>query len=392
MDYNPPIIAQTKAQQGYYFTPNVGPYDVWAIQYGYGPITAADSEGELPALRQIASRSAEPQLAYATDEDATDAGGATAVDPLVLPYDYSSDPVEFARRRMELAKTLLAKLEATGPGDGQSYEEFRRRFNRITGEYNAGFNLSRWVGGSYFRRNHAGDPGEKTPVEPIPAAQQRKALNVIRKYLLAEDAFRFRPDTLNKLAPSRWSHWGQSAFAGGTTDYPLLERIEGFQWGAIARIYNPATMRRILNTEMRVANPKDALTLTEVFGGITDSLWSEALAGPRDINPARRNIQRDHLDLMVDLALHPGAAPTDAQSLARRELIRLQAAIRRSLAPVPSGPTTLAVNKALRVGITAGKPGVKAPAPVALDAVTRAHLEECDARISQALSASMLTQ
>lgn len=389
MDYNPAIIAPNRAQQGYYFTPNVGPYDVWVVQYGYTPITASDSEGELPALKQIAGRNTEPELAYATDEDAHDMGGATALDPLVLPYDYSSDPIEFARRRMDLAKTMLGKLEARGPGQGKSYEEFRRSFGWITGEYFKGFQLSRWIGGSHFRRNHAGDRGEKLPIEPIPAAQQRKALAVIQQYLLAEDAFKFNPDTLNKLAASRWSHWGHSAFGGGTLDYPLLERIEGIQWSALVRIYNPVTMRRILNTELRVKNPKDRLTLSEVFGTLNDTIWAEVLSGPkRSINPMRRNLQRNQLETMTNMVLRPASGtPSDARSLARAELRRLQTAIRRSLAPAPSVVSTLPAAKALRVGVSAST-----QAAGSQDTVTRAHLEECDARISQALSAPVIAQ
>ncbi|MBW3623511.1 MAG: zinc-dependent metalloprotease [Armatimonadetes bacterium] len=390
MDYNPANIAKNKAEQGYYYTPTVGPYDVWVIQYGYTPITAASPEGERPALRKIAGRGNEPGLVYATDEDASDMGGATAIDPLVIPYDYTSDPIEYSRRRMEFAKTMLKKLEANGPGPGKSYDEFRRRFGWILGQFNDGFRLSRWIGGSHLHRNHAGDYGEKTPLEPIPAAQQRKALNLIRTYLLAEDAFRFNPNTLNKLAPSRWSHWGQSPTAA--MDYPLLEQVEAIQWTALARIYNPVTMRRILNTELRVKNPKEKLTLAEVFGEITDALWSEALTGPaRPISPMRRNIQRDQLDVMIGMVLRPAnGTPSDARSLARSDLKRLQAAIRRALTPASaSAAPTLSVAKGLKVGLGAGPKPTAAPA---LDAVTRAHLEETDARIAQALTAQVLAQ
>jgi hypothetical protein len=116
MDYNPANIALNRAEQGYYFTPRVGPYDVWAIQYGYTPITAASPEGELPALRQIAERSTEPDLAYATDEDAYDMGAPTSVDPLAMTFDQSDDPIGFTEQRMALAKTLLQRLDRRGPG------------------------------------------------------------------------------------------------------------------------------------------------------------------------------------------------------------------------------------------------------------------------------------
>lgn len=371
MDYNVTNIALVKAQQGYYFSPRVGPYDEWAIEYGYKPITASEPEGELPALRQIAERGTDPALAYATDEDTYDFLAPTSVDPLAMTGDLSDDPIGFSKQRMQLAKLLLKRLEARGPGHGNSYEEFRRDFGWIIGAYSgAGARLGKWIGGQHFSRNHAGDRGGKLPFTPVPAAKQREALNAIREYILAENAFQFSPDTLNKLAPSRWSHWGTNPFGSGSLDYPVLQLIEALQWNTIARFYHPALLRRLLNTEMKVTSPADALTLPELFTSLTNSLWSEVLTGPsRNITAPRRTIQRDQLDVMVMMVVNPMmGTPDDARSLARTEVRRLQAAIRKALAP----------------------PAANAKAKP-LDAYTRAHLEDADSRISKALAAPLIS-
>ena len=42
----------------------------------------------------------------------------------------------------------------------------------------------------------------------MPVEQQRQALKTLQKYVFAEDALNFSPELLNKLAPSRWRHWG----------------------------------------------------------------------------------------------------------------------------------------------------------------------------------------
>src|SRR5205823_3280881 len=156
-----------------YYSPCVGPYDKWAIEYGYKPITAENPEGELPALRQIAERNTDPELAYATDEDMYDLLGPTSVDPMVAAGDLSNDPIGFTKYRMALAKSLLQKLEARGPGQGNSYEDFRRDFLGLMNVYaGAGARLGKWVGGEYFSRNHAGDRGGHLPLQPVPAAKQ----------------------------------------------------------------------------------------------------------------------------------------------------------------------------------------------------------------------------
>src|SRR5262249_47292036 len=151
------------------------------------------------------------------------------------------------RQRMVMARQLLQRLEQRGPGDGNSYDEFRRSFRAIIGTYGSeGYHLSKWIGGQYFSRNHAGDPGERPRLQPGPAARQREALSTIRQYILAEDAFRFSPNTLNRLSPSRWSHWGQGPTI--PMDFPILELVEAIQWNAIERLYQPLVMRRLLNT------------------------------------------------------------------------------------------------------------------------------------------------
>ncbi|MFN9981903.1 MAG: zinc-dependent metalloprotease, partial [bacterium] len=65
MDYNPLNVARKGQKQGDYATTTIGPYDYWAIEYGYSPIQG-DEQAE---LKRIASRSPESDLAYGTDED-----------------------------------------------------------------------------------------------------------------------------------------------------------------------------------------------------------------------------------------------------------------------------------------------------------------------------------
>src|SRR5690606_15821896 len=57
-------ISPDKAKQGPYYSANLGPYDYWAIEYGYS--TEANDEA---ALKKIAARGSEEGLDFATDED-----------------------------------------------------------------------------------------------------------------------------------------------------------------------------------------------------------------------------------------------------------------------------------------------------------------------------------
>src|SRR5277367_2888704 len=68
MDYAPTNIAPKGVKQGDYFTTTIGPYDYWAIEYAYKPLTGG-TEGEYDKLTEIAKKIAQPGLDYTTDED-----------------------------------------------------------------------------------------------------------------------------------------------------------------------------------------------------------------------------------------------------------------------------------------------------------------------------------
>ena len=73
--------------KGIIFRRTIGPYDMWAIEYGYKPLSGG-TEGEVAELKKIASRSGEPALAYSTDEDTR----GIDPDPLSNRFDLGQRP------------------------------------------------------------------------------------------------------------------------------------------------------------------------------------------------------------------------------------------------------------------------------------------------------------
>ena len=71
---------------------------------------------ETAELKQIAARSAEPQLAFAQDEET-----ASGVDPDATQGDLGADTLEFAARRIALAHELWDRWQQRPLKDGESY-------------------------------------------------------------------------------------------------------------------------------------------------------------------------------------------------------------------------------------------------------------------------------
>jgi hypothetical protein len=360
MDYVPTNLARRGQPQGDYHQTTLGSYDYWAIEYAYKPLAATTPEAERAELRAIAARVADPKLSYGTDEDAGFGfGWMWSADPLATRFDLGSDPLEYFTHTVSLARELWSSLETTLQTPGEGYQILRRSFLRGLGQAGASLlNASRYIGGVYHYRDHVGDPGNRVPFVPVPAAKQREALTLIRDNLFAPDAFRISPALLNKLTPDRFPDFANFASFERRPDYPIHQEILALQTAALGRLFHPVIMGRVVDNELRVASPADTLQLSAVFASVRDAIWAETVQAAVTVNSMRRSLQREHLRRMIGLVVRDAAAPEDARSLARHTL-------------------------------TLMRPRIAAALPKAATVETRAHLQESLARIDEALSAEV---
>jgi hypothetical protein len=191
MDYSPANIAPSGSTQGHYYTPTIGPYDYWAIEYGYKDISANEPE----ELAKIAGRSAEPPLQYATDEDTR----FFDADPLSNRFDLGSNPIEFAARQMKLANELMPKLLDKAVKKGEGYQRARQAFTKLFEEYwrTAQF-AARFPGGISVHRDHKGDPNARPPFKLVEAQKQRDAMKLLAEHVFSPPSY--DPNLLNYLA------------------------------------------------------------------------------------------------------------------------------------------------------------------------------------------------
>src|SRR5438876_8424450 len=76
------------------------------------------------------------------------------------------------------------KLEK--PGEG--YQVLHRSFNSALGQEGYSLYLASKYIGVYHYRSHVGDPGNRLPFEPVPAAKQKEALELLREHLFSPSA------------------------------------------------------------------------------------------------------------------------------------------------------------------------------------------------------------
>src|ERR1700688_2974546 len=199
MDYTPVNLAAPGERQADYFPTKLGPYDDWAIEYGYRSFpNVHSSSDEAVALSRIASRSTAPGLAYGTDEDAT----SISIDPRIQRFDLSSDPLAYVDEQFRIDDDVAKHLTARYPGDTRSFQDMRSGLiTLLNSELTGSLLAAKYVGGIYTSRSHRSEPGAPLPFSAIPRAQQRRAFDLLDRWVLSSRAFRFSPDLLHAAAP-----------------------------------------------------------------------------------------------------------------------------------------------------------------------------------------------
>ncbi len=380
MDYIPPNVAAPGQAQTTFFPTTVGPYDRWAIEYGYRDFgRSRGGQEEAAGLTELLRQSStQPELAYVPDEDTWD-----WIDPEVSPWDLSTDPITYATQQLGNAQGVWQRLNRWSLLPGEGFGGLRRRVDLVFSQFRASsYTIANYIGGQRFRRVSPWDEQRRVPFAPIPPEKQRQALRTLAQQVFAPDAFQFSPELLNQLAPNRWWHWGTNLTVY-PLDYPIYEQVLMTQGMMLAEVMYSERLQRLRDGEFRDRDPQ-RVTLEEVYDTLHGSIWSElrTTEGSTRINSLRRGLQRYHLDVLTNQVLRRSLedasnastfmefmailitveAPEDARLLARSELRQLGEE----------------VQQVLRQGDR-------------VDRLTRAHLEAVRDRIAQTLNASLRT-
>lgn len=358
MDYLPVNMFRWDGQeQGDYTMIDIGPYDRWAIQYGYH---ISDKPEE---LKPVLARVAEPELQYATDED------TWGSDPYARRYDFAADPIAYATNQMALARTHRDRLLQKFVKEGQSWAKARRGYELTLAVQQRSLSMmANWIGGAFIYRDKKGDPKARAPIEVVPAREQRTALNFVIQNAFQDDAFGLTPEMLRHMSVDKW--WDERSSVLEDSTWPVHERIMGIQASVLTALLNPTTVSRVFANEYYTPADDDMITLPELLETLNAAIWTEinhpkpegSSARKPAISSLRRNLQREYLERLIDLSMPDrwsSTAHKPISNLALHVLRAMQEQLDRVLKDI----------------------GAK------FDPYSRAHLAEAKLRIDKALDA-----
>ncbi len=131
-------------------------------------------------------------------------------------------------------------------------------------------------------------------------------------------------------------------------DVAVDQQVLALHRAVLGPLLGPDVAQRLLNNELKAADPAQALRLAELYATLHAAIFSELATG-QDIPLIRRNLQRDYVSRVSVVLLRPATTmPADARALLRADAVQL----RGELAAASRRPPCIAGNARPRGGVT----------------------------------------
>ena len=342
MDYARFNYVAQPEDTGVHLFPEVGPYDKFAISWGYKPILEAETpEDEQEILDQwIVEKNGDPIYRYGRQ--------GNSYDPSTQSEDLGDDAVKASTYGIQNLKRIVPNLiEWTGELDKpfKNYDDLEELYGQVLTQYNRYMGHVRTnIGGVYEIYKAIGQ--EEAVYTHVDKAKQKEAMDFIQKELFTTQ------DWLT-----------DDAITSRIQDFGILDRIRKLQVGTLNAILDWGRLGRVIENE--ALNGSEAYDLLELMTDLRKGIWEE-LSSRKAIDINRRSLQRAHIEKLEELMTKDAsgrsvsslnASQSDIPSVARASLKVIQAEIKRAI------------------------PGTS-------DSMSKIHLEDCLERINVILDPS----
>ena len=257
--------------------PNVGPYDHFAVKWGYRPIPGAQTpDDELDTLNEWAREQDQfPWLRFSTPDSPNDPENQTEAVG-------DADAVEATRLGLLNLERVMTYMLPAFEQEGRDYTRLNDMYGEAVGQWGRYMrHVAALIGGAITQEKRG--TGER--FDPVSRERQAEAVQ-----FLADNAFQVPEMFLDEDILWRIE-------ANGAVD-----RIRSMQTGLFGTLLSPAKLNTLVEYEALTGG--DTYTLGAYMDDLRDAIWSELDGGRVDVNIYRRNLQRAFLD-QVDSELNP---------------------------------------------------------------------------------------
>ena len=285
MEYPAINIAKDTANQGLFFDVKPGPYDIWAIEYGYS--SYIDSSIEEESLTKILSRSTEQELAFANDAfDMRWPGKGT--DPDAMIFDLASDQLNHSLDKIDMITNILKNLKEKYTKDNDTYEELYRSYRTLLYSYFQALDVvSRQIGGVKVDLSHTDQNATVKPFESVDKNTQKQAMRIISEYgfsnnvLLQEDLFPYLQKQRRGFSIS--------------ADPTIHQNILSNQNRLLNHLLHPRVLLRITNSNLY----GNEYELADYMIDLRKSIFESDMNG--NITTVRQNLQTSYVNRLLSI-------------------------------------------------------------------------------------------
>ena len=333
--------------------PRVGPYDKFAIMWGYTPIAGATTpEQERPVLDSIARmQDSVPwyRFGHLAESRADNPDPGDEVEAVG-----DADAVKstgYGLRNIERTMPMLLRVTQKAGEDNSDLEEI---YGRLVGQWSDEMgHVANIIGGATARVKYGSQPG---PVyTPVSRARQLEAIQFLNAHVFHTPTF-----FLDNAVTSRIE-------ANGS-----LSRINDAQTRILHTLLEDSRMQRMIEISSRGG---DVYTLPEMLSDIRHGIWTELGDRSVAIDVYRRNLQRSYLD-QLDAKINGSHGDGFTIVLTPNS---------RNQRPASTPASMADARAAMRAELVSLRTDIVAAIPRAADAATRAHLGDAKVQIDRTL-------
>lgn len=319
--------------------PRIGPYDLWAIKWGYTPIpTAQTADQEKPTLNQWAKE--QDDKPYLRFDTAGSAGSDPGEETEAVGDADAVKSTALGLKNLQLVAKML--MPATAYKDGDTYDQLSELYGRMITQWSNEMNhVAGIVGGFNSQEKVVGQEGRV--FSPIPKEEQQAAVKFLLDNAFTTPLWMIDEEILRRIE------------AVGA-----IERVHSAQSRILATLLNSARFGRLAEQETLDGNL--AYSPVEFLATVRKGIWKELDLGQVKIDPYRRELQRTYLQ-DINNKLNPPPAAAAALPVAAAN-----GALPRNITSGDERPMYRAELRSLNASILAALPKTT-------DRETRAHLE-----------------
>ncbi|HEX8363010.1 MAG TPA: zinc-dependent metalloprotease [Longimicrobium sp.] len=318
--------------------PRVGPYDRYAVMWGYKPIPGArTSDQERPTLEQWSRM--QDTIPWYRFSAGNEFGGYGTLNEAVG----DADPIKSTGLGFRNIQRVVGYIPGAAIRPGEDNADLRELYDRTVQQWSteAG-HVATMVGGGTVQYKSGSQPG--SVYAPMPAARQQAAVRFLNEQVFRTPQYLIRPDIASRIE------------AGG-----MITRINAAQTRVLNNLLDDNRMNRLLEQEALGRERQYVYPLATMLDDVRRGIWSELEDARPVMDPYRRELQMDFLSL-IDRKLNPPEQPAtplfpgqtrppplsdDAKSQLRGELTMLRSLIVRAVPRTTDRPSQLHLQGAI---------------------------------------------